>query len=66
MEKYEIEYTETLCRRVTIMANSLEEAHRIAEEAYNNESVVLTADDFSDGSIVTLELETMEELRSDF
>lgn len=53
MEKYEIEYIETLCRRVTIMANSLEEAHRMAEEAYNNESVVLTADDFCDGYIVT-------------
>lgn len=66
MKKYEVEYTETLYKTVTIMASSLEEALKKAEEAYKNESVVLTAEDFSDGSIVTTDLETLEDLRLDF
>lgn len=66
MQKFEIEYTETLYKRLTVLADSLEEAHRKAEEAYKNESVVLSAEDFSDGSIVTTDLETLEELRLDF
>lgn len=66
MKKFEVEITETLFKRVTVLANSIEEAQRKAEQAYKDESIVLSASDFSDGSIVTNDPDSFEQLRWDF
>lgn len=47
MPKFNIEIQEVLKRTVEIEADSLWEATEIAEEMYNNEEIVLDADDFA-------------------
>ena len=47
MPKIKIEFKEVLKRTVEIEADSLREATEIAEEMYNNEEIVLDADDFA-------------------
>ena len=47
MPKFKIEIKEVLRRTIEIEADSLWEATEIAEEMYNNEEIVLDADDFS-------------------
>ena len=47
MPTFKIEIQEVLKRAVEIEAESLWEATEIAEEMYNNEEIVLDADDFS-------------------
>lgn len=47
MPKFNIEIQEVLKRTVEIEAESLCEATAIAEEMYNNEEIVLDADDFA-------------------
>lgn len=47
MPKFKIEIKEVLKRTIEIEADSLWEATEIAEEMYNNEEIVLDADDFA-------------------
>lgn len=47
MPTFKIEIQEVLKRTVEIEADSLWEATEIAEEMYNNEEIVLSADDFA-------------------
>lgn len=47
MPKFKIEIKEVLKRTIKIEADSLWEATEIAEEMYNNEEIVLDADDFA-------------------
>ena len=47
MPKFNIEIQEVLKRTIEIEADSLCEATEIAEEMYNNEEIVLDADDFA-------------------
>lgn len=49
--KFTFDYTETLCRRVTIDANSLADALNEIENRIDNEELVLTAEDFLGGKI---------------
>ena len=46
MKEFEVEITETLQRTVVIRAESRAEAEVIAEENWNNEEFVLSAEDF--------------------
>ena len=48
MRKYNIEVTEWLTRVVTVEAESAEDAIEKVEFDYNNEDLVLDADDFFD------------------
>ena len=47
MPKFKIEIKEVLRKTIEIEADSLWEATEIAEEMYNNEEIVLDADDFA-------------------
>ena len=47
MPKFKIEIKEVLRRTIEIEADSLWDATEIAEEMYNNEEIVLDADDFA-------------------
>lgn len=55
MTTYKVEIIETLCRIVSVKAESSEEAYQKVREAYRQEKIVLTPDDFQD---VTIELFT--------
>ena len=46
MKEFEVEITETLQRTVVIRAGSRAEAEVLAEEMWNNEEIVLGAEDF--------------------
>lgn len=48
---FTLEITETLCRRVSIEANNIEEAIKKLEEKYEKAEIILDADDFEDYSI---------------
>lgn len=53
MKTYQVEIIETLCRIVSVEAENSEEAYQKVYEAYRQEKIVLTPDDFQD---VTIEL----------
>lgn len=54
MKEYKVMVTETLRKVVTIEAESAQSAREIVDNMYNNEEIVLSADDFDDYSIETL------------
>lgn len=45
---FNLEITEKLCKRVSIEADSLEEAVKELERMYSKSEIVLEADDFED------------------
>ena len=51
LNKYIVQVSELLCRRVEVEANSREEAKAKIENEYYNNNLVLTADDYVDGSV---------------
>lgn len=46
--EYEVIITETLSRRITVEANSREDALDIVQEKYANEEIILDSNDFFD------------------
>ena len=56
MNKYKVEYTETLQRQIEIEASSFDEAFKIAKEKYQNEEIVLDSSDFVGGNIEVVEI----------
>lgn len=48
---YEVQISELLARTITVKADSFEEAMRIAEDKYYGGDIVLSADDYVDGSV---------------
>lgn len=52
--KYIVEITETLVKHVIVEASSDGDAEIIANDAYNNEDIVLDADDYVDAEFRTL------------
>lgn len=52
--KYTVVIVETLSRKVEVDAADAQEAKRIIAEQYNNEQIVLSADDFYGYEIETL------------
>ena len=54
MKKYKIEITETLQRQIEVMASSKEEAIDLITEQYQNEDIVLTANDHVNTTIEVL------------
>ena len=54
MKKYKIEITETLQKQIEVMASSKEEALDLIKQQYQNEDIVLTADDHVNTSIDVL------------
>lgn len=53
-EEYNVIIREELQKVVTIKAKSAKEARELVTEMYNNEEIILSADDFYDHSIETL------------
>lgn len=51
LNKYIVQVSELLCHRVEVEANSIEEAKAKIENEYYNNNLVLTADDYVDGSV---------------
>lgn len=51
MKTYKIQISELLCHKVSVEANSQSEALNIISEQYYNGEIVLTADDYVDGSV---------------
>lgn len=51
MQTFTVIITETLRKKITILAEDEDEAFLRAEEQVNNEDVVLDADDFQDRNI---------------
>ena len=51
LNKYIVQVSELLCHRVEVEANSIEEAKAKVENEYYNNNLVLTADDYVDGSV---------------
>ena len=51
LNKYIVQVSELLCHRVEVKANSREEAKAKIENEYYNNNLVLTADDYVDGSV---------------
>lgn len=51
MKTYEIQISELLCHKVIVEANSPSEALNIISDQYYNGEIVLTADDYADGSV---------------
>ena len=49
--KYIVQITELLSHRITIEADSAEEAKQKIQDSYYREDIVLTADDYFDGSV---------------
>ena len=47
MPLFKIEIVETLSRIVEVEAKDEKEAYNMVEEAYKNEDIILTADDFA-------------------
>jgi hypothetical protein len=58
--KYICEIKETLSRLVTVEATSIYEAKEKVQDAYDNEDIVLSADDF-----VGYEIEVLDEAPED-
>lgn len=48
---YNVEISELLCHREYIEANSCEEAEQIARDRYYNNEIVLSTDNYVDGSV---------------
>lgn len=48
---YRVEISELLCRNEYIEADDAETAEKIARDRYSNNEIVLTADDYVDGSV---------------
>lgn len=57
MKTYKATYTEILERTIDIEANSLKEAHKKAQQLYENEDVVLDANDFKDSTLIVRDIE---------
>ena len=51
LNKYIVQVSELLCHRVEVEANSIEEAIDKIKDDYYNSQLVLTADDYVDGSV---------------
>lgn len=51
MKTYEIQISELLCHKVSVEANSQSEALNTISKQYYNGEIVLTADDYVDGSV---------------
>lgn len=51
LNKYIVQVSELLCHRVEVEANSREEAKDKIENEYYSNNLVLTADDYVDGSV---------------
>ena len=51
LNKYIVQVSELLCHRVEVKANSIEEAIDKIKDDYYNSKIVLTADDYVDGSV---------------
>ena len=51
LNKYIVQVSELLCHRVEVKANSIEEAIDKIKDDYYNSKLVLTADDYVDGSV---------------
>ena len=51
LNKYIVQVSELLCHRVEVEANSREEAIEKIKDDYYNSKLVLTADDYADGSV---------------
>lgn len=60
MATFTFEITETLQRQVTIKAKDLEAAQEKVNRQYENEDIVLDADDFVDYDIKSIESEESE------
>lgn len=55
MKKYTVTIIETLSRTIDIEAESFDEASAEIMAKYNDEEIVLDADDFDDVQFITLE-----------
>lgn len=53
--KYAVKIEETLSRSYIVEADSWEEARDKVEEVYDNEGIILTAEDFDDKDFTTTE-----------
>ena len=53
--KYKVEITEYLQRTIDVEANDENEAYSKVKQMYDNEEIVLSADDFIDKEIKVLE-----------
>ena len=51
LNKYIVQVSELLCHRVDVEANSKEESIDKIKDDYYNSKLVLTADDYVDGSV---------------
>ena len=51
LNKYIVQVSELLCRRVEVKANSIEETIDKIKDDYYTSQLVLTADDYVDGSV---------------
>ena len=51
LNKYIVQVSELLCHKVEVKANSIEEAIDKIKDDYYNSKLVLTADDYVDGSV---------------
>lgn len=51
LNKYIVQVSELLCHRVEVKANTREEAIAKIKDEYYNSKLVLTADDYVDGSV---------------
>ena len=49
--EYVVQITELLSHRITIEADSAEEAKQKIQDSYYNDDIELTADDYVDGSV---------------
>ena len=49
--EYIIQITELLSHQITIEAETAEEAKQKIQDSYYNDDIVLTADDYVDGSV---------------
>ena len=49
--KYIVQITELLSHRITIEADSVEEAKQKIQDSYYKDDIELTADDYVDGSV---------------
>ena len=57
MRKYTVSITETLCKSVSIIADSFDDAFTQAEDQYNNNRISLTPSDFVESTIDVLGFE---------
>ena len=54
IKEYTVQITETLQRKITILADNEKEAHDIVQEMYDNEKIILDADDHENTEIEVL------------